>query len=178
MKKLLNQLALIFLLCAIASACTSERVKNPVEKYVESLVKQYPNYETNEIARAAVKDSVMQHMKAAVGKPSTDIQDVEFKFKRLVEDGDKKAALFEANVNTFNDVEGKESMMSSILIHALCVVDDETAAKLDGDKVYSISGTLDDWGENDLYMGISTTQTIDFGVLLFNHATIEPIKAK
>lgn len=178
MRKSSVLLAILALMLAISASCSSERVKTPIEKYVESLVKQYPNYQSNEIARDAVKDSVGQHMKAAIGKPCVEIQDVEFKFREIIKDGNQQAAMFHANVTTFNDVDGKESMMSDALIHVLCVVDEQTAATLDGDRKYSISGILDDWGENDIHMGISTTQTIDFGVLLLNNATIQPIKEK
>lgn len=175
MSRTMNFAALL-LLCVIALSCSKERVKTPVEKYVETLVKMYPNYETNDIARAAVKDSVTLHMKAAVGKPCVELQDVKFGFRRIVENGGQRAALFDANVSTFNDVDGKQSMYSDILMHVMCVVDDETAATLDGQRKYAIAGTLDDWGENDLYMGISTTATIDFGILLLNKATIKTIE--
>lgn len=63
MKKKLIAAALIAL--AVASCNRSESISTtPLEQYTENLLSQFPNYESNEMARNSMNDSIKAHARA------------------------------------------------------------------------------------------------------------------
>ena len=79
---------LLFILCTVlllASCSSNSKEQLFIEKYSEQLIEKYPNYESNEIARTAINDSIANFCESYVGKEATFFKGVHFRFLRLIE---------------------------------------------------------------------------------------------
>lgn len=93
MKKNLIAAALIAL--AVASCNRSESVSTtPLEQYTENLLSQFPNYESNEIARNSMNDSIKAHARSQIGSIPTDLSGLKFNFEEIKEGNDTCVATF------------------------------------------------------------------------------------
>lgn len=162
-------------------SCSNENIIKPyVVQYAESLVYQYPNYASNEIAKEVIKDSISNHAKSYIGNYAKDLNSIEFHFDKLLNGKDSKCAVFtsssylsvDAPVNSQN-----KYICAFLKIIAFGKVDDVTAAKLDKNMKYSISGILHEWdGDNTLNILTSSSyDDLDFGTYILDGMIIKEI---
>lgn len=161
--------------CALAlfSSCSSEVQKTNIEQYVQKLVEQYPNYQSNDIARKAVQDSIEARMTSFIGKVPTDIDGLAFRFEELKEDEGEHGAIFSARpylvMGGDNDAD--------IAISVFGVVSEGLAGQLDRNKQYAIKGTLASWSKDIYFLrGGDGLSTIDFGTLFLDNISVSVIE--
>lgn len=177
MKKLLFIFG-IMLMCA----CSSSHDEKPaIVEYVNNLVGMYPNYRSNEIANAALLDSVANHSRP-IGKPATDIEGVKFKFAKLIENPQtgEQSALF-TSYGCASDIENPNGnpkyLITDINIRVLGSVDAATAAQLDSNREYYISGILRAWDADDVFFVThSVGYSVDFGTYILDNMKINPVE--
>lgn len=169
-------LFLCFVLIAITS-CGEQEESAYIGKYAEKLLTQYPNYRSNDIAQDAIKDSIENHAKSFIGKVPSDIDGLAFEFIELVEKDGERGALFRARCNA--DIESnsdkKKYIIATVQICVFAVVPNETAAKLDANKTYKLSGILADWDKRD-YSYSACIADMDFGTYFLDNAEIKEAK--
>lgn len=163
--------------------CTKSPEKPAIVQYVNNLVSLYPNYRSNEIARAALLDSVANHVRP-IGTSPVDIAGVDFKFAKLVDNPQTgaKSAVFTSTGCT-SDIDNPNGnpkyLMTDINIRVIGAVDDVTAANLDGNSVYRIDGKLHAWDAADVF-GVTHTigNAVDFGTYILDDMTVNPATPK
>lgn len=154
MRKLI--LLLLVVLPTILASCKSEsKPSSEVERFAESLMSKYPNYKSNDEAKNAMTSEIVKYGESFVGKPAP-FAGVDFKFKKMVENeqAGTKSAVFEsygnyaeiANPNVKN-----RYLSADIQICVLGVIDDSLINTLDANVVYSLSGTVHAYDDNDLF---------------------------
>lgn len=179
MKKIVCAAIVAVMMCG----CASEKQKPAVVEYVNDLVMMYPNYRTNEIAESAILDSIANRVRP-VGQSPVDIAGVDFKFAKLVDNPQTgaKSAVFTSTGCT-SDVENPNGnpkyLMTDINIRVVGVVDDATAASLDGNSTYRIDGTLHSWDSKDIfYVTHPIGYAFDFGTYILEDMTVTPSESK
>lgn len=178
MRKVLSLLAVFaFVFCS----CSEEKVNDPyVIKYAKSLVSQYPNYASNEMAKDAINDSIINHSRSFIGKDARDLDDIVFSFDDLLDGKDGKCAIFVSSTNFSIDAPSNSSdkyISPFVKIIAFGRIDNNIAAKLDKNCKYKVSGKLHEWdGENNLNVLMSSmSDDLDFGTYILDDMTITEI---
>lgn len=169
-------IALSVIICS-CSQNTKESETN-LEIYAEKLISEYPNYESNEMAQSAIKDSIKSHAESFKGKIPNDLQGLQFKFDDFREGHYGKCAVFTASVQADVDApknSDKEYLMSTIHIAVFGRVSDDVAAKLDRNLNYSISGRLHAWdGDNHLQiLQPISVGDLDFGIYILDDMQVK-----
>ena len=167
------------ILAAMMCGCASDTEKPAVVQYVNDLVKMYPNFRSNALARTALLDSITNHVRP-IGQSPVDISGVSFKFAKLVDNHQTgtKSAVFTSTGCT-SDIENPNGnpkyLMTDINIRVVGAVDDATAAKLDGNTAYRIDGILHAWDAADVF-GVthSIGNAVDFGTYILDDMTVTP----
>lgn len=179
MKKIICAAIVAVMMCG----CASKQEKPAVVQYVDDLVMMYPNYRSNEIAKNAIIDSITNHSRP-VGVSPSDIAGVDFKFVKLIDNPQTgtKSAIFTSTGCT-SDIENPNGnpkyLITDINIRVLGVVDDATAAKLDGNTQYRIDGVLHDWDSKDVFcVTHSIGYSFDFGTYILDEMSVNPVNAK
>lgn len=169
-------------IAAMMCACSSTNEPKPaVVEYVNRLVETYPNYRNNDIAKSALLDSIANHVRP-VGQPATDIDGVRFKFAKLIDNpqtGEKSAVFtsFGLMSSIDNPNGNPKYLMTDINMRVLGNVDDETAAKLDANREYEISGVLRAWDADDVFFVThSVGYSVDFGTYILDNMKINPVE--
>lgn len=161
--------AALFLSCG-----GSRKPKAPVEKWIDSLVTAYPNYESNDISKRAVHDSVMAFGNQAVDKTLDFCDGVAFRFAKMIENADSFAVIFDSR-SCHSEIEAPEGsnrkyIYTDIVIRVVGKVDKATASKLDGDKRYTLKGTVHAWdAEDKFFISTSSIGNIDLGTYIVNN---------
>lgn len=169
-----NVLSILAILAIFLTSCSDGDIPKPfVAQYAESLMSQYPNYTSNDIAKGIVKDSISSHIKSYIGNDAKDLDGVEFHFDKLIDGKDGKCAIFTSDVYVSIDAPANSQnkyIIGSIKIIAFGKVDDATAATLDNNMKYSISGILHEWdGDNTLnVIRSSSYDDLDFGTYILD----------
>lgn len=152
-----------------------------VEEYAKQLVLKYPNFKANEIAEAAVKDSIRAHVSLFIGGHPKDIDGVKFRFEKLIEGKNGYCALFTAS--QYIDVEspsagGSKYIGATIQMMAFGNVDDVVASSLDTQKYYKLGGVLHAWDEDNSIPVVRTTypDRMDFGTYILDDMTVEEVQ--
>lgn len=179
----MKKIACAAILAAMMCGCTSDNEKPAVVQYVNNLVTMYPNYRTNEIAESALLDSIANHVRP-VGQSPVDISGVDFKFAKLIDNPQTgtKSAVFTSTgctSNIDNPNGNPKYLMTDINIRVVGVVDDKTAASLDGNSSYRIDGILYAWDSHDVF-GVthSIGNAVDFGTYILDDMTVKPSESK
>lgn len=148
--------------------------------YVDRLVRQYPNYSSNDIANKALQDSIRMHAESFVGNHPKDIEGLEFTFSDLVEKEGEYGALFIAHCySDINDESGaRKYITSDVVVSVFGVVDKATAAKLDKNRKYYIGGVLEEWDSEQYTSKTYMSDEICFGTYFLRDIKIETIKQK
>ena len=134
--------AIIFIFCA----CTESKYKKSnLELYGERLLYQYPQFKSNELAKNAIIDSIKAYANSLpIGEP-VDLENVPFRFKKLIEGENGYCAAFYAGEHLLIDnvLGGTDKYISSKLyIGAFGQISDSMALKLNSSVQYVISGKL------------------------------------
>lgn len=144
MKKKIITISLLAL--SLASCGRSESISTtPLEQYTEKLLTLFPNYESNEIARNTMADSIKAHARAQIGSIPTDLSGLKFKFEEIKEGADTCVATFLATGYASIDAPSNSSNKYIIATPGIMVVgkvDKATAVTLDHHKQYSVSGKM------------------------------------
>lgn len=162
-------------------SCSEERVNDPyVIKYAKSLVSQYPNFDSNYMAKETVRDSITNHSRSFIGKTAKDLDDIVFSFYDLIDGKNGKCAIFKFSTPLTIDAPSNSKnkyISSSVKIIAFGRVDDDVAAKLDKNCKYRVSGKLHEWdGDNNLQVLMSSmSDDLDFGTYILDDMTITEI---
>ena len=179
----MKKIACAAIIAVMMCGCTSKNERPAVVQYVNDLVAMYPNYRTNEIAESALLDSIANHVRP-VGQSPIDIAGVDFKFAKLVENSQTgaKSAVFTSTGCT-SDIENPNGnpkyLMTDINIRVVGVVDDKTAASLDGNSTYRIDGILHAWDSKDIfYVTHPIGYAFDFGTYILDNMTVKPSESK
>lgn len=154
------------------SSCSVPEPSSDLETKCKSLMEKYPNYESNELARKSLNDSVAAYCESYLGKEATLFNGIEFEFVRTYDNEQKGThpALFRGRV--FCEIDAKNgktkyiSSSSSVLV--LGTLSDEQTATLDSNHKYSISGIVHAW-DGDNILGENTVMTpsdISFGTFI------------
>lgn len=172
---------LFFALVAILTACSSQdKPQLFIEEYSQKLIEQYPNFESNEIAKNAMNDSIAKLCESYVGKEASLLKGVHFRFIRLIENEQKgtHAALFES-VGLFCEIEseagGGKYVIGSPVICVLGTPDEQTAASLSSGEEYFISGVVHAWDNefNDMiHTPVITPSTINYDLMIMESMTV------
>lgn len=178
-----TKIFLFFGITFLLLSCSESKKEDKTyfEQYAESLITQYPNYESNDIAKSAIKDSIKNHAESFIGKNPKDLEGIEFSFSDFREGKEGKCAIFTAY--THCDIEApknsdRERIISTAHIAIFGKVSDDIATILDSQKRYSISGRLHAWdGDNK----ISVLQSIapndlDFGIYILDDMQVKEIQ--
>lgn len=168
-------LRLIFLVLAItcfAGCSNASKKKAQVVTWVDGIMAQYPNMQSNEISASAVKDSVKLFAESFIGQRATLLEGVTFKFRKMMEKKDSFAVFFDAR-GCFSDIESKtvdkEHLITDINMRVVGKVDKQTAATLDKEKSYALSGTLHAWDAEDrFFITNHVGGCIDLGTFILN----------
>lgn len=177
MKKCTLLMCVMLLLCA----CSNTVEKPSVVKYVDGLIRMYPNYRSNDIAESALLDSIAKHNRP-IGQIASDLKGVDFRYVRLIEnqnDG-SKSALFVSD-GCVSDIENPNGspkyLITDIHIRVLGGVDAETAAILDGNSKYQISGVLHAWDSEDVFFATHKVgPCVDFGTYILDDMVVTAVK--
>lgn len=172
---------LLFILCAVlllASCSSNSSEQLFIEKYSEQLIGKYPNYESNEIARKAINDSIAHFCESYVGKDASFFKGVHFRFLRLIENEQKgtHAALFEST-GLFCEIEseagGGKYVIANPVFAVLGTPDEATAATLSSGEEYYISGTIHAWdGDHMIHYPSSNPANLDFGTVIMESINV------
>ena len=179
----MNKNIVVACVAMLMCACASENPKPAVVEYVNHLVEMYPNYRSNNIAANALNDSIANHVRP-IGKPAADIAGVSFRFVQMVDNPQTGAlsAIFTSTGCT-SDIENPNGnpkyLMTDINIRVIGAVDATTAAQLDANRDYSISGTLHAWDAADVF-GVTHKigNAVDFGTYVLDDMVVTPTKSK
>lgn len=175
MKKLL-----FITLVTLLSACWSEQPKSEIENALTPIISEYPNYESNDMAREQAMSRVETWGKSLLGK-AAPFNGSEFSFRKMETVDGHTAAFFVARGFVEIDAPKGSSnkyVISSPTVVVLAQIDNATAAKLDGNKKYSLSGTVKDWSAKDDFFiasGSMTPDDIFMGTFLMDNPTISEI---
>lgn len=176
----MKKLFLFIMPTLIFLSCGKEYKPTYVEEYTKQLVLKHPNFETNEIAKSAIRDSIKAHITPFIGKHPKDIEGVKFRFEKLIEGKNGYCALFTAT--QYTDIEnpsesGDKYINATIQIIAFGNIDDTTASSLDAHKYYELSGVLHSWDEDNSIPVIRSTSfgSIDFGTYILDDMTIKEV---
>lgn len=156
------------LIAACCSSCSNEVEKSNIERYAESLVTEFPNYATNELARESLNGAIGTHFKAMLGSEPTEIKGVAFRFEEIAKKGQELGVVFSSRSFLIGDVD------ADVTVSVFGVLDEQTASKLDKTKRYFVSGTLKEWDKEHFYLrGGDTGTTIDCGTLYLEPMSIQ-----
>lgn len=182
----INMKKLLFSILLIATACTqystssnSTTSNNPEDttptiiKYSNSLVKVYPNMNSNSIAESAVRDSISNYASSFVNKSATFLEGIIFSFERIIENPQTGAfsALFSSSVTSSLPDENNPEMASINVTHikVVGVIPESVASTLDVGIDYNLSGIVHAWdGNNLLTGGYHELDGIDFGTFVLD----------
>ena len=164
-----NTILFAFILAFFTSCGNKTNEKTPVEQWVDGIVSQYPNLQSNNLAMASVKDSIESFGNRAVGHSTDVLNGVCFKFVKTIENNDSVAVFFDARrCNSIVEADEKD-IYTGIIIRVLGKVDKQTASKLDGNKLYSISGMVHAWDDADrFFISHSMPGDLDLGTFILN----------
>ena len=172
--KTMKKFFILLCLTAILYSCGgSTKPQAPVEKWIDGLVTEYPNYDSNELTKKAVRDSVVAFGNKAVDKPTDFLNGVEFRFAKMVENGDSVAVFFDSS-GCRSEIDAPENssrkyVYTDIIIRVLGKVDKATAAKLDKEKLYTLTGVVHAWDEEDrFFISTHAISNIDLGTFILN----------
>ncbi|WP_302998298.1 hypothetical protein [uncultured Alistipes sp.] len=174
MRKFLSILAIVCFL----SSCGGNEEKTYLIQYVETLISEYPNFASNEIAKRSVKDSIRNHIENQIGKPASDLIGLELKFEKILDGQNGKCAIFIARPPmAFIDNPGNKSkyISADVSLIVFSPIDDAMAAKLGNHQTYAITGILDEWdADNLIYFDLLSTssKSLDFGTYILKDAHI------
>lgn len=175
MKNLLFILSAVLLL---ASCSSNSKEQLFIEKYSEQLIEKYPNYESNEIARKAINDSIAHFCKSYVGKDASFFKGVHFRFLRLIENEQKgtHAVLFESTglfCEIKSEAGGGKYVIANPIFAVLGTPDEATVATLSSGEEYYISGTIHAWdGDHMIHFPSSNPANLDFGTVIMETISI------
>lgn len=176
MRKVLSVLAILAIFFA---SCSDGDVAKPfVAQYAETLISQYPNYASNDMAKSIVKDSISNHIKSYIGNDAKDLDGVEFHFDKLIDGKKGKCAVFTSNIYISIDAPANNQdkyIIGNVKIIAFGNVDDTIASKLDNKIKYSISGILHDWDDGNALNIIysSSYDDLDFGTYILDDMKVK-----
>lgn len=170
---------MLFYACisAIMCACSSSHESHPaVVEYVNRLVEMFPNYRSNEIAKSALLDSIANHPHTVA-----DIDGVPFKFVKLIDNPQtgSRSAIFTSS-GLISDIENPNGnpkyLMTDIDMRVIGTVDESTAATLDANRDYYISGELHAWDADDVFSVTNhhSLNYVDFGTYIIDNMTVKP----
>lgn len=181
--KTMKRLFFVFTITLMIVSCgTNSSKEDPyVVKFTERLIKQYPNYSSNKLAKEAVQDSIVKHAQSFIGKEAKDLEGIEFSFYKLIKGENGYCAVFKGSGLSMIDApkgSSKKYVIASSNIIAFGNVDDVIATKLDSNKEYFISGILHNWdGDNNLGIYSSmTSNDLDFGTYILEDMSITEIQ--
>lgn len=170
MKKILFFFCTILLMVSCSQKGEDQQLQ--IEKYSQQLIEKYPNFESNEIAQKAIKDSIANFCESYVGKDASFFKGVHFRFLRLIENEQKgtHAALFEST-GLFCEIEstagGGKYVIASPVFAVLGTPDEATAASLSSGEEYYISGQIHAWdGDHMIHYPSSNPTNLDFGTII------------
>ena len=162
------------------AACSSSVDKPKIVQDVDRLVAMYPNYRSNEIARAALLDSVTNYPRT-IGQYPAELAGVKFKFKKLVDNPQTggRSALFVSDCTS--DIENPggspKYLSNNIDIRVLGVVADDVAARLDAGQCYAVDGVLRAWDAEDVFFVTSSIgYSLDFGTYILDDMSVKPFE--
>lgn len=168
---------LFLVVICIACSCTNDIHKPNIVEYTNNLIKEYPNYRSNEIA----KDSVLNTI-ATRKKSIEDLNDVKFKFVKLIENETSggKVALF-ISQDCCSDIENPNSkpkyLITDINMRVLGSVSDEVSVSLDSNVPYHINGKLHAWDAEDKFnITHRIGEALDFGTYIIDNIIVKPVK--
>lgn len=169
MKKILFLLVFVAL---VVSCFEKQEVKPGIVQYAESIMTQYPNYESNDIARDSLYASIKKRQQSIA-----DLEGVRFYFSKLIENGDRHSALFESR-GTYATIypDGDKDIMASIQIAVLGLIDEVTAASLDSNKEYTVTGTLHAWDDKDPFFVSDRLLGIYFGTYILDEMKVAEVQ--
>lgn len=172
MRKILSIIAIVCFL----SSCGGGQESPYLIQYVEKIISKYPNFESNEIAKCSVEDSIRNHIENQIGKPASDLIGIEFRFEKILDGQNGKCAIFVAHPMAFvdNPGNGDKYIGADVSLIVFTQIDDATAAKLGNHQTYAITGVLDKWDADNLtYLDLSSSSdTLDFGTYILKDAHI------
>lgn len=170
---------LVFFIVSITVflSCTNDAKKeSPIIKWTDNIVKTYPNYNSNELAKKSVMDSVVNLAVIQTGKEASFLKGIHFSFKKMIENKEDKDsfAVFFTSTNCRSHIEaegvGRKYIITDIILRVIGKVGKESAAKLDSNQEYFIKGIVYNWDAGDL-LNISShysSEEIDFGTYILN----------
>lgn len=143
----------LFLLPFLLVSCGGELPKSELRDCTEAIITQYPNFESNDIAKEAVAKAVVEKSKTLLNQPTTFFDNVEFRFLDLMEGENGYNVLMECD--EFCEIDApKGSSNKYVIANAVAQIvgqiDETTAAQLDKNKKYFIRGTIEGWQEDPL----------------------------
>ena len=167
----------LFIVAAVIVAvvgCTKSSLKQaPVEEWAGHIIEQYPNFNSNDISRQIVADSVASYANKFVGQKADMLNGVKFYFAKMVDSGDSVAVFFDA---TEFEKDG-DYVWTDLHIRVLGKIDRKTAETLDKEKKYYISGKVHAWDAEDLFnITHPMLDNIDLGTFILN-SDIEIVEA-
>ena len=114
------------------------------------------------------------------GKPASILNGVEFKFDRLIENpqtGAHSAAMYTLSNNLITHVDGKE-IFCGVHVNLLGIVDEQTAATLDKDLIYKVTGAIREWdGENlVVHSHVVMPGDLELGTFILDDMKVEKIE--
>lgn len=182
---MLKNLYFVIVICAVIalSGCSDPKPTSELEAKCEALMEKFPNYESNEMAATALKDSVAVYCESFVGKNAALLKGIEFEFVKTFENEQKGThpALFKGRA--FCEIDAKSGknkyIISSPSILVLGTLSNEQTVTLDSNQKYSISGIVHAWdGDNMLgEHAVTTSSDISFGTFIMETINIEVLNA-
>lgn len=166
----------------LISSCSLPKSGTELEAKCEALMEMYPNFESNDMARNALNDSVRCYCESFVGKEATLLQGIEFNYLDSYENPDTGgySALFGGREYCEIDAKGGKTkyISSDAQILVLGPVSDEMAVTLDKNQVYSLSGNVHTWdGDNLLgHTGLTIGAGISFGTFVLDSMNVNKIE--
>jgi hypothetical protein len=174
MKKILS----IFAIVCLLSSCGGKEESPYLIQYVETLISEYPNFESNEIAKRSVEDSIRNHIENQIGKPASDLVGIEFRFEKILDGQNGKCAIFVARPPMAfidNPGNGSKYISADVSLIVFTSIDDAMAAKLGNHQTYAITGILDKWdADNLIYFDLLSTssKSLNFGTYILKDTHI------
>lgn len=179
MKKLLICISMLLPMLLIGCGGNDTAERTPLEQYTEALLTQFPNYKSNEMALNAMNDSIKAHARAQIGTIPSDLSGMKFHFENLKEGNDTCVAVFSAT--GYAEIDAPKNSQNKYItatpgIMVVGKVDKATAASLDYNKEYSVTGEMFEWDAKPL--NYSSVVDIPFGTYYLDALTISEIPAQ
>lgn len=184
MKKSLRLFCIFAVTLLSMTSCRQPEPKPNIVSFCESLLKQYPNYRSNDYASLSIKDSIQAYCEKRVNKIA-DFSDLVFTYEDIIEGQNGPVVVFKS-IPLCAEVDApKGSIYQTVtaypVIRVCTLTTPDIASKLDKSVRYKVSGVVHAWDETNM-LGrfdplIRDDYELDFGIFFLENetATIEPI---